>query len=132
MLRLSATVDGVRLQLPLDEFRQILFNLLMNAIEASQVGGYVQLNAVELPTGAVEFSIRDAGHGISDSSRPRLFEPFFSTRTHRDGSDPAVRGMGLAICRNLAERLQLTIDYSTQEGVGTEFCVRIPENRRIV
>jgi PAS domain S-box-containing protein len=132
LLRFSATVEGVRLQLPLDEFRQILFNLLMNAIEASQVGGYVQLNAVELPTGAVEFSIRDAGHGISDSSRPRLFEPFFSTRTHRDGSDPAVRGMGLAICRNLAERLQLTIDYSTQEGVGTEFCVRIPENRRIV
>lgn len=41
-----------------------------------------------------------------------------------------VRGMGLAICRNLAERLGLTIDYSTQEEVGTEFRVGIPAGRR--
>jgi PAS domain S-box-containing protein len=130
LLRLSGTVESLQLQLPLDEFRQILFNILTNAIEASQAGDEVQMSVVELPTGAIELRIRDVGHGIPDAARPRLFEPFFSTRTQRDGSDHGVRGMGLAICRNLAERLGLTIDYSTQEGVGTEFRVGIPAGRR--
>jgi len=132
LLKLSGPADGLRLQLPLDEFRQILFNILTNAIEASSENGHVQLHVAESPAGTIELSIRDDGHGIPDAARPRLFEPFFSTRTHRDGSDSGVRGMGLAICRSLAERLGLTIDYSTQEGVGTEFCVRIPPNRRVL
>lgn len=129
-LRLEAASAAFRLRLSLDEFRQILFNILMNAIEASQEAGEVLVSAAELTGGAVELRIQDSGSGIPESARARLFEPFFTTRCQSASSDLRVRGMGLAICRSLADRLGLAIDYTTAEGVGTEFRVGIPANRR--
>ncbi|MEY3173993.1 MAG: hypothetical protein RLZZ436_1907 [Planctomycetota bacterium] len=129
-LHLSRMETGLQLRLQLDEFRQILFNILTNAIEASPEGGEVFVSVSELSGGSVELRIRDTGPGIPESARARLFEPFFSTRAQGDGGDSRVRGMGLAICRSLSERLGLTMDYTTAEGVGTEFRVEIPANRR--
>jgi signal transduction histidine kinase len=76
-LRLSLASECLRLRLPLDEFRQILFNLLTNAIEASPESGEVIISAEKLLSGAIQIGIRDTGSGISEAVRPRLFEPFF-------------------------------------------------------
>jgi len=131
-LRLApvTAADRLRLTLALDEFRQILFNILTNAIEASANGGEVLVSVTELPGGSVQLKIRDSGPGIPESAQARLFEPFFTTRTQSERNGSSVRGMGLAICRSLADRLGLVIDYSTAEGRGTEFRIEIPSNRR--
>ena len=80
---------------------------------------------------ALEVRIKDVGPGIPHADQARLFEPFFSTRSTREGSGTNIRGMGLAICRSLAERLGLRIDYRTMLGSGTEFWLEIPQQFRL-
>jgi PAS domain S-box-containing protein len=129
-LRLDTPPTELQLRLPLDEFRQILFNILTNAIEASPNGSEVLLTARETTAGTAEVQIKDAGPGIPETDLPRLFEPFFSTRSPNDGNHTRVRGLGLAICRSLADRLGLQIICHTSRGNGTTFRLLIPQQCR--
>lgn len=98
----------LRIELPTDlppaygdrvELQQILVNLVtnaLNAMEGTPIGWRMVTIAATVGDGEVEVSVRDRGKGIAEDVRPRLFEPFFTTRI--DGM-----GMGLAICRSLIE-----------------------------
>lgn len=75
------------------QFKQILWNLVKNAVEAAGVGGKVNLSARLLPQMGeerVRFSIKDSGPGIPQDVLPRIFDPFFTTKN--EGS-----GLGLAL-----------------------------------
>jgi len=102
-----------------DRLKQVFLNLLKNAAEAMPGGGELCLET-RLPAGQprrVEISVRDQGGGIAEEVRPRLFEPFVSTK--------AQEGLGLSIASGILQELGGTIRYETGPG-GTTFRVQLP------
>lgn len=96
-----------------------LQNLLTNAIQACTQGGQVVLAVEADSVGWLRFCIRDSGKGMPAEVQQRLFEPFFTTRT--DGT-----GLGLAIVREVAQMHGGEVWATSTEGVGSEFCMRLP------
>ena len=101
-----------------DALRQVLLNLTLNAIEASERGTSIRLVASVSP-GTVSIAVEDEGAGIPEPLRARLFEPFFSTKS-RPG------GLGLAITRRLVEEAGGRIEIDEREPRGTRFRVTLP------
>ena len=102
----------------------VLFNLLKNslfAIHADGGKGRVEVGA-HRDNGFCVLTFRDTGPGIPAEVMPRIFDPFFSTKTHGRGV-----GMGLAFCRRVAEALGGTIACESVPGVQTTFTMRLPE-----
>jgi len=104
--------------LPEIEFRQILQNLLLNAIEASYENGSIEIRARRSAKGELGVSVTDHGHGIPPELIHQIFEPFFTTRCApgKTGS-----GLGLAISRSLAQAMGGTITVRTSPIGGTSF-----------
>jgi signal transduction histidine kinase len=88
--------------------RQVLDNLLRNAVEASSAGSAVEL---ELKQGPV-FEVRDRGPGLAANVRPRLYEPFVTGRP--DGT-----GLGLAVCQRIARAQGGSLAHLDRDGGGT-------------
>lgn len=104
-----------------DKLREVLFNLLVNALEAVDGRGMVHLTAeagTEPPT--VRIAISDTGPGVPPELRDRLFEPFVTTK--KDST-----GLGLAISRGIIEAHGGTIVLASDSGEETTFLVTIPQ-----
>ena len=122
-VQLSTRVKGDALRL-----RQILLNLVENAIKFTETGEVVvRLSASEPTSGTADyhFCVSDTGVGISSDDRPRLFTPFSQidsspTRT-TSGS-----GLGLAISRQLVEAMRGTIHLESKPAHGSSFCFTVP------
>jgi signal transduction histidine kinase len=102
--------------------RQILVNLIANAIDAVSGAGHVTV-AVERADGAVQIAVRDDGVGIAAEDAARIFEPFYTTKGRGKGT-----GLGLAICRELASALGGRITVESAPGAGSTFTVRLPQD----
>ena len=106
--------------------RQVLQNLLSNAVRYNRVGGEIFLSARETArteeTVAYEFVVRDTGVGMSEAFQQRAFEPFAqedaSARSSYTGT-----GLGLAIVKELVEKMDGTIRLESRKGAGTTFTV---------
>ncbi len=108
--------------LPEGEFKQILFNLIRNAIQASCCGQTVTIKIDATVTDHVQILIIDQGSGIADDVLPHIFEPFFSTKGKlREGM-----GLGLSVTQNLIESLGGRVELETEVGLGTRFIVTLP------
>jgi signal transduction histidine kinase len=105
-----------------DALRQVLLNLLLNAIDATPRGGSVSVSARSLGD-RVEIVVSDAGPGIDPALRERVFEPFFGTRAGHHG------GIGLAISRGLVEEAGGRISVRDAPGGGAAFTVLLPAAR---
>lgn len=103
--------------------RQILFNLVGNALKFTQTGG-VLLDIVAHADG-LEYRIIDTGPGIADEDRRRLFEAFRQSDKKDAYKDGGV-GLGLAIVKRLTELLKGRIEISGEPGLGTAFSVFLP------
>jgi len=102
--------------------RQILLNLLTNALDAVDKNGRVTVAAI--PEGdSVLLTVSDTGHGIPVDDLKRIFEPFYTTKGRGKGT-----GLGLAICRQLVAALGGTISVESQLGRGSTFFVRLPRS----
>ena len=105
--------------------RQVLINLVGNAIKFTESGG-VCLRLFRGGGGTLCFQVRDSGIGMSALQRDNLFQAFQQadeTMTRRFGGT----GLGLAISKQLALLLGGDIEVESAEGIGSSFCVRIPE-----
>lgn len=113
--------------------RQILLNLLNNAIKFTEKGGVAIQVAVKIgepPVGGthtvpLRFEVADTGIGIADSVRERLFQKFSqadSSMTRRFGGT----GLGLAICKQLVELMRGTIGVNSRVGAGSTFWFELP------
>jgi len=102
-----------------DALRQVLMNLLLNALDVTHAGEAVRLATRGLGR-AVELRVEDRGPGVPPEARRRIFEPYFSTRTDRAG------GLGLAISRRLVEDASGTLTVRDREGGGSCFRIRLP------
>jgi len=100
------------------QLRQVLVNLLENAVLAAAPEGRVWIRAEALP-GAVELAVEDSGPGVDAAARPRLFEPLVSAR---EGGV----GLGLALVKRIVERHGGTVRYEPREGGGARFALRLP------
>ena len=101
------------------ELREVLVNMIFNAVDAMPEGGRLTLSATERKN-AVEIAVSDTGIGMSPEVRSRVFDPFFTTK------GKAGMGLGLAVCYGIIQRHQGTIEVESEVGKGTAFRLRLP------
>jgi len=103
---------------------QVVMNLLANAIQAIEAGApednVVTLRLAERH-GEVVLTVEDTGCGMTDDVRARAFEPFFTTKRRGEGT-----GLGLALCRRIAEEHGGTLECTSEPGVGSRFTMTLP------
>ncbi len=125
------------------QIRQIVLNLLTNAIEAigERVGtvtlrtGVITLTATDLrrlnlmptipPGEYVTLTVSDTGIGMDEATQRRIFDPFFSTK-------PKGHGLGLAAVQGIVRRHQGAIQVNSAPGLGSTFTVYLPATRKAV
>ncbi|HHH31903.1 MAG TPA: hypothetical protein ENK57_26645, partial [Polyangiaceae bacterium] len=101
------------------QMRQMLWNLVRNALQASEDGTEVRVT-IELDRGDVVLQVDDHGSGIPPSKRDHIFDAFYTTRSHGVG-------IGLAVVKRICDDHGFDIDIDTVEGRGTTFSVRLPK-----
>jgi len=111
------------LSLPLVNFdpqqmRQVLLNLIKNAVEAMPGGGELTL-ATRVHSGQVEISITDTGEGMTPELKAKVFQPYFTTKEKGTG-------LGLAICQNIAQEHGGCLLADSTPGQGSTFTIQIP------
>ncbi len=124
-IRIRTEFDEVpRLSLDAEGMKQLLINLLKNAVQASPVGGEIRVLLQHIVTPASEITIRveDEGPGLPPEIRSKVFDPFFTTKTHG-------LGIGLYICHKIATLHEGTITVEDRKGGGAVFVVRLPVER---
>ncbi|WP_138738784.1 transporter substrate-binding domain-containing protein [Pseudomonas sp. FSL W7-0098] len=127
-LRFDATDDLPDVLIDPLRLKQILTNLISNAIKFTQQGR-VTLEINLLPAGTPErtelhLSVKDTGIGISERDQARLFEPFAQAQ---NSGQLALNGagLGLVICRSLCEMMGGTLVLSSQESAGTQVQIKL-------
>ncbi|HJQ73883.1 MAG TPA: ATP-binding protein [Gaiellaceae bacterium] len=106
--------------------RQVLGNLIENAVKYSPEGGEVRVSA-QAGNGAVRIAVRDAGPGIPREQQGRIFEKF--GRADVEGSSKPGTGLGLFIARSIAEAHGGSLDVSSDAGPGATFTLTLPAGR---
>ncbi len=105
-----------------DRLRQLLVNLVSNAVKFSPRGAAVTLK-ISCSEEEVRFEVRDRGPGIPESFRSRIFQKFAQSEL---GSAVGGSGLGLALAKNFTERMGGTLDFESEEGLGTLFIASFP------
>ena len=103
-------------------FRQLVWNLVRNAVQATSPGSTVTLRLETVGSTAFLLEVEDAGAGIPEEIRAHLFEAFISTRVH--GS-----GIGLAVVKRITEEHGWTIEAVGNRHGGATFRLSIPRNQ---
>jgi signal transduction histidine kinase len=118
----------VRMSVDLHRIRQMLLNLVTNAIKYTPAGGTVGLGLSE-EAEAVTFTVRDSGIGIAPGDLPHIFDRFWRAdpARSRTGERPGT-GLGLAITKWIAEAHGGSITVQSRPGRGTVFTVRLPRH----
>ena len=115
---LSGVAIGDRTRL-----RQMMLNLLSNAIKYNRPQGRVTVSS-QLTDKDVSLLVQDTGRGMTEDQLAHLFEPF--NRLGMEREDIEGTGIGLAVVKALATRMQGEVSVSSQPGVGSTFAVRLP------
>jgi two-component system, NtrC family, sensor kinase len=109
-------VVGVR-----DYLTQVVLNLVLNAVDATADEGRIHVAARE-EDGHLVLSVEDDGRGISIADRCRLFQPYFTTKSHGTG-------LGLFVSRQILKEFSGTLGFESEPGEGSTFVVRLPLER---
>jgi signal transduction histidine kinase len=117
--------DGACLvQIDPDKLREIVTNLLHNAIQYNRPGGSIDLR-VARAKGALEVEVRDTGIGIAPEVREHIFERFYRADPSRN-CDELHAGLGLAIVKEYIDLMGGSIGVESTEGQGSTFRVLLP------
>jgi two-component system NtrC family sensor kinase len=100
---------------------QVLMNLIANAVDAIPGEGTIAITTSRTRE-SFAISVRDTGAGIPETIRSKIFDPFFTTKPVGQGT-----GLGLAISYGIVRDHGGSIEVLSEEGVGTEFIVNIPQ-----
>lgn len=131
LIRQDSERKGIRVNLEADrdmctlwsdpnQIRQILINLLNNAIHATDEDGEITVRIQATDTGA-SLDIIDSGSGIPKENLDRIFEPFFSTKSPGKGT-----GLGLFVTRDIVDKCGGKLTVESELGKGSRFRVHIP------
>jgi signal transduction histidine kinase/ActR/RegA family two-component response regulator len=103
------------------ELREVLVNVIYNAIDAMPSGGTIRLSAQEVDDRVI-LKVTDTGTGMKPEVKSRLFDPFFSTK------GKAGTGMGLAVSFGIIRRHNGSIEVESEPGSGTTFLIALPKS----
>ncbi len=101
------------------QMKQVLSNLVLNAIQATDGGGEVKLKIVRINEEHVELSVHDTGPGIPPDIREKIFNLYFTTK-------PTGTGVGLSIVQRIVEEHEGVIKLQSEVGQGTVFILKLP------
>lgn len=110
--------------------KRVLMNVLSNAIKYNRDNGFIYVSYKELDSNhsnstVIEFTCRDTGVGMSKEFQNKIFEPF--AQEHIGSRSKYVgTGLGMPIAKSLVEKMGGSIAFTSQEGVGSQFVIRIP------
>jgi signal transduction histidine kinase len=108
--------------------KQIVLNLLTNAIKFNVEGGSVEAFAAILPSGEIAFGVRDDGIGIAAEDQGRIFEPYGRAR-HEIARAQEGTGLGLPIVKGLVEALGGRVTLESELGRGACVTIYLPADR---
>jgi signal transduction histidine kinase len=108
-----------------NHIRQVLINLLNNAIHATSERGRITFR-VEAATDDISITVSDTGMGIPKENLEKIFEPFFSTKAPGEGT-----GLGLFVTKEIVEKLGGKIRVDSRVGRGARFVVQLPSRSKI-
>jgi signal transduction histidine kinase/AmiR/NasT family two-component response regulator len=103
--------------------KQVLINLLTNAIKYNKVGGAVVVDCVENVPGRTRISVQDNGEGLSTDQLMQLFQPF--NRLGQEASLEEGTGIGLVVCKRLIELMGGAIGVESTVGTGSVFWLEL-------
>jgi len=103
---------------------RIMYNLVTNAVQAMPKGGKLTIHAYkDKTTSEAVITVADTGVGIPENAKNKLFTPMFTTKSKG-------QGFGLAVIKRMAEALNGNVTFESQEGKGTKFTVRLPQDTK--
>jgi signal transduction histidine kinase len=125
-LTLNVNVQpGLRFQTDPDKLREVLMNLLHNAVEYNQPGGAIHMAGRRETPNRIVLEVRDTGIGMPADVKDRIFERFYRADPSRHETGVHA-GLGLAIVKEYVTRLGGTIAVESQVGAGSRFRVELP------
>jgi signal transduction histidine kinase len=117
-LEIGLHAGAVAIEADRSLLRQVILDLVENAVDAVGTKGTIEV-ITRVEQGRWELEVHDDGVGMDDSTRARMFDPFFSTKKDR-------RGLGLSAVLGIVRRLSGAISVTSQPGFGTSVCVQLP------
>ena len=111
----------IKVLLPEGSVRQVMFNVVKNAIEASPKDGKVEID-IQSFEDYITIYVKDNGHGINKRDETRIFEPFYSKKK---GGKLKGMGLGLSISKGITDALNGTLDFESSTK-GTTFRIKFP------
>ena len=111
-------LEGLEVEGDPGQLRQVLVNLLANAVDAAKPSGLIEVHG-ERKDGAVELTVEDSGPGVDPTIARRLFEPLITSKERGVG-------LGLALVKRIVERHGGTVSYAPRSPAGARFTISLP------
>lgn len=112
-----------------DELKQILYNLISNAVQHTEKNGIIEISAGETDSG-LTLAVKDNGKGIPPEDIPHIFERFFRGDRSRSRRKGQGAGLGLAIVSEIVKLRGGTISVESEPDRGTQFTITFPNNQK--
>jgi signal transduction histidine kinase len=128
-IRIDVPNDMPLMEADRDKIKQVLLNLMSNAIKYNRSNGSVIVTG-SFTENELVIVIQDTGIGIPDDSIPHLFEKFYRVREHENKAQGT--GLGLSICKQIIQGHNGRIEVKSKMGVGTSFTIHIPRIPRTI
>lgn len=128
-IRIDVPNDMPLMEADRDKIKQVLLNLISNAIKYNRPNGSVLISGNFDDTDQ-SITVQDTGMGIPEESMPHLFEKFYRVREHE--SKASGTGLGLSISKQIIQGHNGRIEVKSKIGVGTSFTIHIPRTPRTV
>jgi len=117
--------SGLAVWADVEKTRQILLNLVTNAIKFTHPGGSIRVS-YHRASGGVRIRVRDTGRGIAPEQQERVFDPFVQVDRHLTAESQQGVGLGLAISRDLARGMGGDLGLESEVGKGSTFTLWLP------
>jgi len=128
-IRVDVPNDMPLMEADRDKIKQVVLNLVSNAIKYNRPNGSVIIAGSFTDT-ELSIAVQDTGMGIPEESIPHLFEKFFRVREHENKATGT--GLGLSICKQIIQGHNGRIEVKSKVGVGTSFGVHLPRAQRTI
>jgi two-component system sensor histidine kinase HydH len=119
IMELELPPEMVEIPVDADRISQVLMNLFLNSIAATERGGLIRVTLARQDERMIRISVTDTGAGIKKEDLPRIFDPYFTTK-------PSGTGLGLPIVQKIVEAHNGKIVLASQQGKGTTATVHLP------
>lgn len=117
-LAVDIAEDVPQVMLDTDRFSQVILNLCLNSLDAMEEGGKLTVTVVP-DAQSISIIVEDDGEGMDNDTKERIFEPYFTTKSHGTG-------LGLSVVHKIIEAHNGIIRVFSQKGQGTRFVIQLP------